>query len=173
MTLQNDAGTVADADSYISVTEFKAHHDARGNDYSTLSDENIATAIVRATDYLDARFGFDGRKCEGRSQTTEWPRNGVSDADGYSVEGIPREIKDATAEYALRALTAALNPDPERDSTGRMIASKSVTVGPITESATYQGSVSSVPKYPAVDNMLKATGFVHGVSGSQVRMVRG
>lgn len=173
MTLQNDAGTVSGADSYIDVDAFKAYHDARGNSYTGYTDAQIGEAIVRATDYIDARFTFDGTKVNGRTQTTEWPRYDVVDADNYYVEGIPLEIKDATAEYALRALSAALNPDPTVDASGRMVESESVTVGPITESKSFTGSVSSMPKYPAVDNMLLNSGFVHGIGQRQVKMVRG
>src|SRR5258707_15434138 len=60
--VQNDAGTVALANAYVTLLEFKQYHDNVGNIYSNYNDAQIQTAIVRATFYLDQRFTFPGRK---------------------------------------------------------------------------------------------------------------
>lgn len=160
LTVQDNNGSVAGANAYISVEEFKDYHEDRGTDTSDFDDEAIEKAIVRATDYLDQRFNFVGKRLQGRNQTTEWPRYDAWDRDDYAINGIPGEVKEATAEYALRALSAALNPDPERDGTGAAIASKSESVGPISESVTYvSGSVFTMPKYPAADQRLIKAGL--------------
>lgn len=158
--LQNTDGTVAGANAYITVQQFKDYHADRGADTSAFDDEAIEAAIVRATDYLDQRFNFVGKRLQGRNQTTEWPRYDAWDRDDHPINGIPGEVKEATAEYALRALSAALNPDPERDGTGAAIASKSESAGPISESVTYvSGSVFTMPKYPAADQLLIKAGL--------------
>lgn len=160
LTVQDNNGSVAGANAYITVGEFKTYHTDRGNAFSSFTDEQIASAVIRATDYLDQRFNFVGKRLQGRNQTTEWPRYDAWDRDDYAINGIPGEVKEATAEYALRALSAALNPDPERDGTGAAIASKSESVGPISESVTYvSGSVFTMPKYPAADQRLIKAGL--------------
>ncbi len=163
LNVQDSTGLVAEANGYLSVADFTAYHATRGNSIGSPSPSNgdIETAIVRATDYIDQRFNFVGRALEGRRQTTAWPRIGALDRDRNLVSGVPPEVKEACAEYALRALTAALNPDPERDSTGAAIASKSETVGPISESVSYVGgAVFTMPKYPAADQKLIRSGLV-------------
>ena len=162
LNVQDNTGSVPEANGYLSVAEFKSYHDDRGNDYSgAATDADIETAIIRATDYLDQRFSFVGKKRLGRDQTTEWPRTDAWDRDRYYINDIPPEVKEACAEYALRAIAAALNPDPERDGTGAAVASKSETVGPIVESVTYvSGSAFTLPKYPAADQKLIRSGLV-------------
>lgn len=167
LIVQNDQGTVPGANAYISVQEFKDYHDARGNSYAGQTDQQIETGIVRATDYLDGRFRFVGKPLYGRDQTTAWPRSDAWDCSRRYVTGIPREVKDATAEYALRALAADLLPDPIRDPSGAPVLSKSETVGPISESVTYVGgSVFVMPKYPAADSKLVRACLV--ISGGNV-----
>lgn len=160
--VQDDNGSVGAANSYLTVDEFKAYHTDRGNVFSAYSDSLIQTSLVRATDYLDQRFTFVGERLRGRDQTTEWPRSNARDRDRYAVLGIPTEVKEATAEYALRACAiGALNPDPSRDDSGAAVQSKTETVGPITETTTFvSGSRFSLPKYPAADQKLYKAGLV-------------
>lgn len=167
LTVQNDSGGINNANGYVTVVEFKAYHDDRGNDYSGNSDTVISKAIVRATDYLDKRFKFVGER--GRvEQRTSWPRIDAEDSDGICRFGIPSEVKEATAEYALRALDGALAPDPARDATGQVVTSKSESVGPISESVSYgAGGAFVMPAYPAADRLLTVPGLT--VSGRDLR----
>jgi len=162
LVVQNNTGSQAGANAYISVAEFKAYHDDRGNDYSGAADDTaIEYAIIKATDYIDQRFNFVGKKMLGRDQTTEWPRSNAWDKDRYYITDLPTEVKDACAEYALRAISAVLNPDPDRDTTGQAVQSKSETVGPISESVTFvSGAIFTMPKYPAADQKLIKAGLV-------------
>ena len=167
-TVQNDNGTQEGANAYVSVDFFKAYHLDRANAY-TATDEQIQAAIIKATDYLDTRFPFIGTKAYGRDQTTAWPRVDAFDLDGYSVDGLPEEIKNAVCEYAIRALASSLMADPSRDATGAAIQSKENTVGPITEKITFAtGAAYTLPKYPAADRRLIASGLVVS-GGSSVR----
>lgn len=159
-TVQNENGSQEGANAYVSADFFKAYHLDRSNAY-TASDAQIQAAIVKATDYIDTRFNFIGAKAYGRVQKTSWPRVDAFDSDGYSVDGIPGEIKNAVCEYALRALTSVLMADPSRDATGSAIQSKENTVGPITERITFAtGAAYTLPKYPAADRRLVASGLV-------------
>ena len=106
------------SNAYMSVASVVTHHADRGNtawtDFGTAEQEQ---AIVRASDYIDKRFGvrFRGvRKI--KDQGLEWPRTNAFDNDGFLLSGsddIPRQILKACAEYSLRAaICGTLAPDP-------------------------------------------------------------
>jgi hypothetical protein len=113
------------ANAYIDVAFADSYHADRGHiswDALGLSDPPAILAkkqqcIVRATDYVNKRFGrrFRGVK-QNRRQALEWPRMNAYDNDGYSladIDEIPRALQAAIAEYALRAaLVGELAPDP-------------------------------------------------------------
>jgi hypothetical protein len=169
LTAQDSTGRVSGANAYITVAEFKAYHAARSQSYGAATDPDIDAAIVRATDYLDTRFRFVGRKLTGRDQTTEWPRLGAWDRDRYIVNGIPEEVKEACAEYALRALTVTLAPDPTQAASGATVESYTTPVDVISESYTFAaGGAFVMPKYPAADQKLIRTGLVRQ-SGEVIR----
>jgi hypothetical protein len=106
------------ANAYADLTFIDAHHLDRGNTaWATFSVAAREAATIRATDYIDKRFGkrFRGlRKTKG--QALEWPRLDAFDDDGFLLSGadeIPRNLMKATAEYAIRALAyMVLAPDP-------------------------------------------------------------
>lgn len=169
LIVQDNTGAVAGANAYITVEEFKTYHTDRGNSFADFTDPQIEAAVIRATDYLDQRFSFVGKKRRGRDQTTEWPRTDAWDRDRRSINDIPVEVREACAEYAIRALSQVLNPDPERDATGRPIHSKAQAVGPISESVTYAyGGAFTMPAYPAADRKLVKAGLVRS-GGNLVR----
>ncbi|MNV94103.1 hypothetical protein D3C71_1888740 [compost metagenome] len=96
-----------------------------------------------------------------KGQTTEWPRSAAYDKRGDRLEGIPLPVVWATCEYALRALSADLLADPDRDSTGQAIKSKSEEVGPIKESIEYQDYGGfQLPSYPLADAILRSRGLI-------------
>lgn len=160
-TPQNDSGSVSGANAYGSVAAFKAHHDDRGNDYSSYTDTEIEQAIVAAADFLDYRWTFVGVRLSA-DQETEWPRRDAVDSQGYVRTGIPREVLEATYEYALIAAAGDLDPTPDRDDTGRSVTEKSEKVGPIAQSVKYANAASgsTPPEYPVADR--KLLGLVTG-----------
>jgi len=158
-TVQDDNGSVADANAYIEVAFFTSYHADRAQTY-TGDTAAIQAAIIRATQYLDTRFTFVGYVGD-ESQATQWPRIDARDNNDRYRSGIPREIKNATAEYARIALAATLNPTPTRDEYGASVKSRSSRAGPVSESITYtDGAVVKLPKYPIADQWLIASGLV-------------
>ena len=114
-----ETGTgIAGANAYESVANIDTHHADRGTtnwtDFTTAEKEQ---AIVRATDYIDKRYGrrFVGVRSS-KGQGLEWPRLSAFDQDGFllsDVDAIPRQLLKAVAEYALRAAVCGiLAPDP-------------------------------------------------------------
>ena len=169
LIVQDDSGTAVNANSYVSVAEFKAYHVDRATEYDTVLDDDgaISAALIKATDYVDQRFNFIGRRQQGRQQTTEWPRINAWDRGRYYINGVPAEIKEAVCEYALKAAQSTLNPDPTLSTTGAAIQSKTETVGPITESTTYvSGAAFTMPRYPVADQKIIKSGLT--ISGGDV-----
>lgn len=160
-----DGSGVADANAYVDTTYADEYHSDRGNAaWAALDPAEKETAIVRATDYVDQRFGtvFRGRRLM-KQQGLEWPRlDAYDDDDFYLGQIVPRQLQKAIAEYAMRAhIHNVLAPDParaapdqdfstsgtDRDTTVARgeAESESVTVGPITESTSYK-SISETLK---------------------------
>lgn len=111
-----DGSGLPTANAYHDVAFADTHHADRGNAYWTpLSTAVKQACIIRATDYVDKRFGarFRGfRKTTG--QALEWPRLSAFDDDQYLIgsSDVPRKLKMAVAEYAMRAAAiGVLAPD--------------------------------------------------------------
>jgi hypothetical protein len=152
-TVESGSGD-AGANAYMSVAAVDTHHADRGttnwNDFTTPEKEQ---AIVRASDYIDKRFGrrFRGLR-NTKEQGLEWPRTDAFDDDGFLLSGadaLPRQLLKACAEYALRAAVCGiLAPDPplpvpkqdptdmgtrpEQEETGQLTR-KREKVGPLEE----------------------------------------
>lgn len=156
MALVVEDGTgLASANGYISVADADAYFAERGESAWAGDDTAKGAAIVRATDYIEARFGARWRGIEASdTQALSWPRDRVYTARGIAVEGVPAPIATACALYALRALTATLDPDPPRDASGQELVEATDTVGPITETRVYQPGARTQPAYPAADRLI-------------------
>lgn len=169
LVVQNDTGTAAAANGYITLAEFKAYHDARGNAYSA-DDAVNSQSIVRATDYMDQRFNWRGVKLNGTDQTTGLPRCAIvgtepvllKDPDGNDIEGIITPAKNACAEYALRAQAATLFVDAPAPDGGVAIDSITQKVDVIEQSIKYRGNSGEavIPGYPAADLWLARSGLI-------------
>lgn len=90
-----DGSVVANANSYITVAEYKAWADARGITYGT--DEAVEKGILRAMDWFERQF-FIGNKAN-ENQLLQWPRTEAL-IDGYYADAteIPKEVKTALYE---------------------------------------------------------------------------
>lgn len=179
LIVQNRDGTVTGANGYVTVEQFYAYHAARNSilpnditptavtpDLQAASDDKVAGAIVRGTEYIDIRFQFIGWR-RYSDQTTEWPRWDAIDITDRFLRAIPQPVMDATCDYAFVALTAVLAPTPTYDARGRRVLSFTQKVGPIENSATYSDSAFEMPIYPLADNKLKRWGLT--ISGMRVQ----
>jgi len=155
-TVEDGTG-VAGANAYISVAEAKAYWDDRGFAYGSYSDPQIQVAIVKATDYIEQRYRlrFKGLR-ESSDQPLSFPRIYLYDANGTLVSGVGARLKAATAEYAQRALSSTLAPDPAIDDTNQVLARKRQKVGPIETDTTFTGGVAAAFRpYPTADALLE------------------
>jgi hypothetical protein len=170
MTLaaQNDAGAVADADSYLSQAAFETYSENRNRVLSAFSDEAIEAALRAATQYIDTISRWRGTRL-GAGQSTEFPRAGLADWSSYAVTGVPKRVKDACAELAWASLAAGEELYVDLDRGGR-VASESV--GPI--SVSYFADAPAGKSYRAAMQLLKQymrdasqayPGFTGGAAG--------
>ena len=142
-----------------------AVYDGSGNFVSCLSNgvtytsDLVASAIIKATDYIDKRFTFVGWR-RYSNQPTAWPRWDAVDINDRYLRGIPLAVQQATAEYALRALSLVpLVADPSRDGTGQDVKSQIKKIGPL-ETATVFMSAFQMPRYPAADAIMRSWGLI-------------
>lgn len=95
-------------------------------------------------------------------QPMSWPRSGTI------ITGIPRQLREAQAEYAVRAISAALLSDPSGDADSGAITRLKQKVGSLEVDTTYadNGSTratgvslisdSNLPEYPPADLLLQS-----------------
>lgn len=147
-----------DANSYGDVDEADAYFTDRGITNWTGTTDEKQSYLIRATDYIDGRFGdrFIGTK-KTEEQALAWPRN---DAENIGDDIVPIKLQRACFEYALRAKTSALAPDLQIDPSGLSVVATRKKVGPIeTEYAVSQTGLGSTPMlfrpYPAADMLLR------------------
>lgn len=150
MALEVEDGTgKAAAESFISVADASSYHSARGNTaWAALSTDTVREQCLRkATDYMEQAYRSRWQGCRvGETQALSWPRYDVI-VEGYDVDSdvVPTAVKNACAEFALKAATVELNPDLTQG-----VVSESV--GPI--SVTYDKSSPQATRYKAIDAML-------------------
>lgn len=110
-----DGSNVEDSNAYIEVEFFRDWHSTRGLNEAAVNagnfhDSKVKSAIVRASDYVDKRFGdrYVGykRNINDNAQSMQWPRlDAFDNFDNYiQSDEIPKVLKRAVAEYALLAL---------------------------------------------------------------------
>jgi hypothetical protein len=207
VNLTTDVTAIDPANAYIDLTFFAKYHASRGNAIpsaaTTLTQQQ---AIIKATDYLDARYRYKGVKLVQQvgtdladsnavfitpwltpwalnglailapsttPQYTEWPRQGVTDLNGDTVNGIPLGIKQACAELALRVLNGViLQPDydPALVKAGGIVQTTSQEVGPIKVTTTYDTKlgIGFFADFPQITRLLTQRGLLSPNRGRQI-----
>lgn len=118
------------------------------------NDTAFSTTITGAT--LDPSGGFLAGGLDRGPQPLQFPRDLLYSYDGRLITGVPAKVKQATAEYAVRSLSAALAPDPTVNDSLVPVTRSRVKAGPIEEDVTFAaGGVPRLTKqYPAADLLL-------------------
>lgn len=161
-TIQDDTGTVENANAYTDEAFVRAYWTDRGVDLSAKSDAEIEALIIQASNYIDIRYTYKGAPLAGRDQTTAFPREYLYDAQGYLVEGVPREVKAACAEYANAAISGSLTTNTVASASN--LIEKRTKVGPIEKAEKYSegssgGSSANFAVYQSADRLLTLSGF--------------
>lgn len=165
-----DGTGIIDANAYITTDFLKDYLKERGRT-TTKGTSDLQAAIIQATDYIEVNYKtrFKGSiEFPDTPQALSWPRINVYDANNLLVSGIPSNLERATAEYADRALTSLLQPDPEIGDQGQALKSYKDKVGPIEEEREFFSSIQKTKRsYPAADNLLKE--YLNGTGGGVCR----
>jgi hypothetical protein len=172
-----DGSIVENADSYVEVADADTYHTNMGNSaWTNASTAQKEAALRKATQYIDTKY--EGRWKGMRvfpAQPLMWPRNYVlqyeeSSSIGYAQtpvyvnsDEIPKCLRDAVCEAALRSLSKALDPDLDRG--GHL---SQVVVGPIQ--TTYERGASVNTRYQAVERLLRS--LLKGGGSNSVEIVR-
>jgi len=96
-----DGSQVTGADSYVTLTEARAHATARSITLSAV-DATLEGQIRTAMDYFES-YGdkFKGQKVD-RDQALQWPRTGVViESWTWDYTEIPRQVKNALLALIL------------------------------------------------------------------------
>lgn len=159
---------VPNANAYVTYAFANSYHSLRYNvAWLESTESSRVIAIINATDYIDFRWRFIGSRSD-KNQSLEWPRIGATDKDGFQQkDNVPTIVQQTVAEYALRALSVTLLPDPEVDPNGKHIIYKREKVGPLEEETRYSDirSPALLKPYPAADRRLAASGLVITAGG--------
>ena len=172
-----DGTGVINANAYILVAFADTYHTERLNTaWTELTDETFKEgAIIKATDYIDYRWDFIGKRKKALElQTLKWPRISAfvkRENKTLVPNQVPYDVERACAEYAILAVTLAaaadtlgeLAPPPDIDDTGGKLIGKREKVGPVEEELKFSGSFGlfTLRPYPAADNYLRNVAF-HG-----------
>lgn len=164
--IKEDGTEVANANSYEDRTGADAYFALRpsGNTvWAALSDDQKDDNLIAATQYIELRFApsFRGVRLTS-AQVLSFPRDGAFTDAGDVFAAIPRELTEATAEYALRNSSSALLSDPTGEASE--VLEQEDVVGPIKTRTKYAvtsgGSKSSlvssqnINEYPVPDMMI-------------------
>lgn len=148
-----DGTGLADANSFASLDFAHEYFEDRGISAWSGSDNAKKQALVRATDYVANRFTF---RLAPYSDEQALPFPTIDPCSSDPAD-MPVKLLKATCEYALRALTATLAPDPTVDDSGNRVIEKIEIVGPLEEHTKFQdgGSAQLFRPYPAADMLLR------------------
>ena len=112
MTIIIEDGTgIKSANTYGSVAEFKAYHALRGNTIAAGTGD-IEKALVRATDYIENRFGqrFKSSRCflnQDTAQSTLTFSTNPSDGDTITIGTVTYTLQAALVDAANNVLIGA------------------------------------------------------------------
>lgn len=140
----------SDANSLTTVEFADAYFQDRGITSWAGTQNDKRAWLIRATDYIEKRFGdkFKGSPSFDGVQALSFPRDAFS--------GMPQALQKACAEYALRARSAPLAPDPSWDTNGLTVKRIREKVGPVdTETEYMDGNKVPLRAYPEADALLR------------------
>lgn len=168
-----DGSGLENANTYISLEDADTYFDNRNNQvWSAFEDATKSQALFDAAIALDALY-FDrylSHRIFNNDQALEWPRQTfwALNYRRYDQGTIPKPLKDAQCEIALKALQG-LEIYPE-ERTDIHVTSESVKVGEISTSKSYKrpaGDVAKFEDWRKIELILKP--IIKPRSGKQIR----
>ena len=150
MPLTTETGTgLANADSYVTMVEFKAFCAARGYDISEYETADMEAKVRDAFDWVNTNSRYKGSRLTA-GQSGEFPRSGCTDWSGYEATGVPLRVKNANSEAAFKSLKTGQSLFEDLSRGGQIM---SESVGPL--SVTYAQGAPAGTVWTAALNFLK------------------
>ena len=166
MALVVEDGTgLINAESYLSVADFKQYHQLRGNQV-VQSDTDIERALRNATDYMDLVYGT---RFLGDTLFPDVPQ-ALFFPTTWWEDPIPLNLENATAEFGLAALVDDLFFAPTIDPSGKIVTLTKVKVGPIEDITEYsKTNTADIRKrsFPKAEKWILP--LITGVGGGAIR----
>lgn len=162
LLIVEDGTGKTDSNSYVDLAYVNAYFAVRNNaTWAGYSIGERKAAIIKGAAYAD-KYDFIGTK-KTANQAMQWPRINAK-VDGYLLDStvIPKALKDAQCEAALRAAAGEIMADIESGSTIEE------TVDLITVKYSEYSS-TGVTRYPAIESLLRK---LITSSGNYHRVVR-
>ena len=150
MFIIEDGTGVENANSYVTVQDFRDYWTDRGTDYTTKTDTEIENSLVLATQYIDKNFRYIGRKSTS-IQRLQWPRYWAYDPEGYAYSGLPDDLISATCE-AGSIITGGTQLFAN---TEEGVTEKTENVGPVQTTYKFMSQQTGKVMYQAVNMYLK------------------
>lgn len=165
ITLTPEDGTgLPNANTYVSQSTADAYFADRANAaWAALSADQKASALIQATQYLDARYTFIGQTLT-TTQALQWPRQ-PAQPNYPGIPGYPvpiyatptdqryvwpnRNLTQACCELAIRASTGALYQDESQ----QIVTSERVDVIAVTYAPRVRNGGQI--RFAIVDDLLK------------------
>lgn len=183
IVVEDGTGTNQLANTYSSLEEANVYHAAFGNQgWLDFSDEEKEILLLRSSRDLDILYGsrFDSTLLSASSQQLLWPRVSYVNGFGYTIAGLPSQVKAATAELAL--ILGTLNEgDPLAgslldvgDATDNIQSQSQSIDGVGSQSTTYFGPRGgNWDKLSRVTLLLRPLFSFYNVNGHYARVARG
>lgn len=157
-----------DANSYSTVEYADAYFLERGIVAWDGTEEEKQSWLIQATDYIETVFGarFIGTK-KTTTQALSWPRLYAVARDNSELadDAVPSTLVRACCQYALRAKSGPLMPDPLVSAEGYNVVTSRKKVGPIEKEFRVMGSSGTpilVRSYPAADALITSLLLYNG-----------
>jgi hypothetical protein len=159
MTLTLRTSPTGDGNALADVAFADAYFTERG--ITAWTGASKESWLIQATDYMDGRFGL---------RWTDDVLDGTSDFPLVDGGSVPVKMARACCEYALRAISGPLAPDPVVDGSGARVVMTRKKLGPMEKEFQIVGpnvTPSTFKSYPAADMLLK--GMLKPVSNRTYR----
>lgn len=167
LVLETGAG-VSGANAYADRTFATSYLSDRGGNtaWDARTDAEKDVLLIQATDFIEKRWGKDFLGVKNlNTNALQWPRRTMYDHEGrilYDSNDIPEELKKATVEYALAAMTTNLLPGT---ATGLEVTESTKKLGPLEKREKYSTTAnaqlselvkpSAFTSFPAADLLIE------------------
>ena len=141
-----------DANSYVDVTFADDYFSARGvTAWSTLTTTVKEQLLIKATDFIDNIFQWNGKK-QFDTQALRFPRVNIKDYEGLDITGVPVCLKQAVCDAAMLSNSGELFQTSEAN--GDVVSEK---IGELsfTYAKSSKETVTSSTLYDSINTKLR------------------